>query len=96
MCCANTITIGRPRQETARREAVRRPEYRDAKARRLLQTAQRVAGPSGQAPGVRLTDDAGCEHRGVELVLVSNNTYSLERPLSAAPGRHWTAASLGS
>jgi diacylglycerol kinase family enzyme len=62
-------------------EAVRRPEYRDAKVRTLLQTAQRVAGPSGQAPGVRLTDDAGREHRGVELVLVSNNPYALERPL---------------
>jgi diacylglycerol kinase family enzyme len=62
-------------------EAVRRPEYRDAKARTLLQTAQKVAGPSGQAPGVRLTDDAGREHRGVELVLVSNNPYALERPL---------------
>jgi diacylglycerol kinase family enzyme len=62
-------------------EAVRRPEYRDAKARTLLQTAQQVAGPSGQAPGVRLIDDAGHEHSGVELVLVSNNPYALERPL---------------
>jgi diacylglycerol kinase family enzyme len=31
-------------------EAVRRPEYRDAKARTLLQAAQQVAGPSGQRP----------------------------------------------
>ena len=62
-------------------EAVRRPEYRDAKVRTLLQTAQQVAGPSGQAPGLRLTDDAGLEHRGVDVVLVSNNPYALERPL---------------
>ena len=62
-------------------EAVRRPEYRDAKVRTLLQTAQQVAGPSGQAPGLRLTDDAGLEHRGVDIVLVSNNPYALERPL---------------
>ena len=62
-------------------EAVRRPEYRDAKVRTLLQTAEQVAGPSGQATGLRLTDDAGREHRGVELVLVSNNPYALERPL---------------
>jgi len=62
-------------------EAVRRPEYRDAKVRTLLQTAQEVAGPSGQAPGLRLIDDAGREHRGVDLVLVSNNPYALERPL---------------
>ena len=62
-------------------EAVRRPEYRDAKVRTLLQTAQKVAGPSGQAPGLRLTDDAGREHRDLDLVLVSNNPYALERPL---------------
>jgi len=62
-------------------EAVRRPEYRDAKVRTLLQTAQQVAGPSGQAPGLCLTDDAGLEHRGVDVVLVSNNPYALERPL---------------
>jgi diacylglycerol kinase family enzyme len=62
-------------------EAVRRPEYRDAKVRTLLQTAQKVAGPSGQASGLRLTDDAGREHRDLDLVLVSNNPYALERPL---------------
>jgi len=62
-------------------EAVRRPEYRDAKVRTLLQTAQQVAGPSGQAPGLRLTDDAGREHGRVDIVLVSNNPYALERPL---------------
>jgi diacylglycerol kinase family enzyme len=62
-------------------EAVRRPEYRDAKVRTLLQTAQQVAGPSRKTPGLRLTDDAGREHRDVDVVLVSNNPYALERPL---------------
>lgn len=62
-------------------EAVRRPEYRDAKVRTLLQTAQEIAGPSRPAPGLRLIDDAGREHRGLDIVLVSNNPYALERPL---------------
>lgn len=61
-------------------EAVRRPQYRDAKVRTLLQTAREVAGPSGQAPGLRLIDDAGREHRGLDIVLVSNNPYALDRP----------------
>jgi diacylglycerol kinase family enzyme len=62
-------------------EAVRRPEHRDAKTRTLLQTAQEVAGPSGQAPGLRLIDDAGREHRGVDAVLVSNTPYAIGWPL---------------
>lgn len=62
-------------------EAVRRPEYRDAKVRTLLQTAREVAGPSGQAPGLHLIDDAGREHRSLDVLLVSNNPYGLERPL---------------
>jgi diacylglycerol kinase family enzyme len=62
-------------------EAVRRPEYRGAKVRTLLQTAKEVAGPSGQAPGLRLIDDAGREHRGLDIVLVSNNPYAVEQPL---------------
>jgi diacylglycerol kinase family enzyme len=62
-------------------DAVRRPEYRDAKVRTLLQTAQQVGGPSRQACGLRLIDDAGREHRRLDVVLVSNNPYALERPL---------------
>ncbi len=61
-------------------EAVRRREYRDAKVRTLVQTAQEVAGPGGRATGLRLTDNAGCEHREPDLVLVSNNPYALDRP----------------
>jgi diacylglycerol kinase family enzyme len=43
-------------------EAVRRPAYRDAKLRTLLETAQEVLGPSAPALGMRLLDDAGREH----------------------------------
>ena len=63
-------------------DAVARPAYRDAKARTLLETAQQVLGPSGQAPGLRLTDDAGREHRHLAVVLVSNNPYALDHPVA--------------
>ena len=38
-------------------DAVRRPEYRDAKVRTLLATAQAVIGPGGAAPELALVDD---------------------------------------
>jgi diacylglycerol kinase family enzyme len=60
-------------------EAVRRPEYRDAKVRTLVQTAQEVAGPSGGTSSLSVTDRAGREHRP-DLVLVSNNPYAPGRP----------------
>jgi diacylglycerol kinase family enzyme len=65
-------------------EAVRRSAYRDAKVRTLLATAEEVLGPSGEAPALRLADDAGREHRDPAVVLVSNNPYALDNPL--APG----------
>jgi diacylglycerol kinase family enzyme len=65
-------------------EAVRRSAYRDAKVRTLLETAEEVLGPSGEAPALRLADDAGREHRDPAVVLVSNNPYALDNPL--APG----------
>ena len=65
-------------------QAVRRPAYRDAKVRTLLATAEEVLGPSGEAPALRLADDAGREYRGPAVVLVSNNPYALDNPL--APG----------
>jgi diacylglycerol kinase family enzyme len=61
-------------------EAVRRSAYRDAKLRTLLDTAQRVLGPSGHTPALRLVDDAGREHARLAVALVSNNPYALERP----------------
>jgi diacylglycerol kinase family enzyme len=61
-------------------EAVRQSAYRNAKVRTLVETAQRVLGPSGQAPEVRLVDDAGRVHSHVAVLLVSNNPYALDRP----------------
>jgi diacylglycerol kinase family enzyme len=63
-------------------DAVRHPGYRDAKVRTLLETTQEVLGPSAQAPGLLLFDDAGREHRHLAVVLVSNNPYAVDRPLA--------------
>jgi diacylglycerol kinase family enzyme len=65
-------------------DAVRQPEYRDAKARTLLETAAHVLGPSAAAVDLQLVDDRGWVHRHPAVVLVSNNPYSLEPP--RAPG----------
>ena len=37
-------------------------DYRDAKVRTLVETAERVLGPRGGTPALRLVDDAGREH----------------------------------
>ena len=63
-------------------DAVHSPAYRDAKARTLLETAKKVLGPSAEVPALRLVDDVGREHRHLALVLVSNNPYTLDRPLA--------------
>ena len=63
-------------------DAVRRPAYRDAKVRTLLETAAEVMGPSAEAPALRLADDLSREHPHVAVVLVSNNPYALDRPLA--------------
>ena len=65
-------------------DAVRRPEYREAKTRTLLETTAEVLGPSGAAADLRVIDDEGREHRDPSVVLVSNNPYALDRPV--APG----------
>jgi len=62
-------------------DAVRRPAYRDAKVRTLLETADEVLGPGAPVPELRLVDDAGREHRQPAVVLVSNNPYALTRTL---------------
>jgi diacylglycerol kinase family enzyme len=63
-------------------DAVRNPAYRDAKIRTLLKTAEKVLGPSAEVPALRLVDDVGREHKHLALVLVSNNPYMLDRPLT--------------
>jgi diacylglycerol kinase family enzyme len=61
-------------------DAVRRPTYRDAKARTLAETAAQVLGPSEPASGLEVTDDRALPHRDPAVVLVSNNPYSFEPP----------------
>jgi diacylglycerol kinase family enzyme len=61
-------------------ESVRRAAYRDAKARTLLETAETVLAPHGEALAVHLVDDAGRDHDRPAVVLVSNNPYTLLRP----------------
>jgi diacylglycerol kinase family enzyme len=61
-------------------DAVQQPEYRDAKARTLLQTAAQVLGPSAAPVGLELVDDEGRRHVDPAVVLVSNNPYSLAPP----------------
>ncbi len=63
-------------------DAVRSPAYRDAKMRTLLETAEKVLGPSAEVPALGLVDDVGREHQHLALVLVSNNPYTLDRPLT--------------
>ena len=63
-------------------DAVRSPAYRDAKMRTLLETAKKVLGPRAEVPALRLVDDLGREHQHLALVLVSNNPYTLDRPLT--------------
>jgi diacylglycerol kinase family enzyme len=50
--------------------------------RTLLETAEKVLGPSAEVPDLSLVDDVGREHEHLALVLVSNNPYTLDRPLT--------------
>ncbi|TCO28036.1 diacylglycerol kinase family enzyme [Kribbella steppae] len=63
-------------------DAVRSPGYRDAKMRTLLETAEKVLGPGAEVPALRLVDEMGREHQHLAVVLVSNNPYTLDRPLT--------------
>ncbi len=76
-------------------DAVRQPEYRQAKARTLLATMQSVLGPSRSATGLRLMDDRGLEHRDLAVVLISNNPYALRRPLVTGTRPSLTSGQLG-
>ena len=76
-------------------DAVQRPEYRDAKVRTLLATAQAVLGPGGAAPELGLVDDRGREHRHPASVIVSNNPYALHQPLVTGTRSSLTSGRLG-
>ena len=64
-------------------EAVRRRDYRDAKVRTILETAQDVGGPGTHFSALRIIDDAGREHSQLAVVLVSNNPYALNHPVAS-------------
>ena len=65
-------------------EAVRRPTYREAKARTLLATAAEVLGPSAAVADLEVADDQGHVRHNPAIVLVSNNPYAVDPP--DAPG----------
>jgi diacylglycerol kinase family enzyme len=63
-------------------EAVHQSTYRDAKVRTLVEVAQTVLSPTGDATSLRLTDDVGREHAQLAVALVSNNPYALDPPVA--------------
>ena len=77
-------------------DAVQRPDYRSAKLRVLLETAEEVLGPSGSAPPLRIVDDRGREHAQPAVLLVSNNPYAVDRPVAPGPGFGSTRGALAS
>jgi diacylglycerol kinase family enzyme len=76
-------------------DAVHQDQYRDQKARTLFDTTRAVLGPSASLPELQLVDDLGLEHRSPAVVLVSNNPYSLDRPLAAGTRRALDTGELG-
>ncbi len=76
-------------------DAVRRPTYRDAKTRTLLETAAHVLGPSAAAVDLQLVDDLGRPHHDPAVVLVSNNPYSFDPPRAAGTRPRLDSGQLG-
>lgn len=62
-------------------EAVRRPAYRDAKIKTLLDTAATLFGGAGAATDLRWTAPDGAVHASAAAILVSNNPYRLGEPV---------------
>jgi diacylglycerol kinase family enzyme len=62
-------------------DAVQRADYRDAKLRTLLQTAEEVIGPrTPSSATLHVVDDLGRDHPHPAVVLVSNNPYAVDLP----------------
>ena len=76
-------------------DAVNRPEYRDAKTRTMLQTAEAVLGPGKAPPDRHLVDDRGHEHPHPAVLLLSNNPYALHQPIMAGTRPSLTSGRLG-
>ena len=66
-------------------EAVQREGYRDAKLRTILDTAPDVLGsqPSGPTSTLGWRSEDGAAHESAAVILVSNNTYRLGRPVGS-------------
>jgi P-type Ca2+ transporter type 2C len=61
-------------------DAVRSPAYRDAKVRTLLETAAEVMGPSAEAPGLDLADEAAV------MILTDDNFSTIVKAVELGRG----------
>ncbi len=78
-------------------EAVQREGYRDAKLRTILDTAPDVLGsqPSGPMSELRWRGEDGISHESAAVILVSNNTYRLGRPVGSGSRPRIDSGELG-
>jgi len=76
-------------------EAVRRPGYRDAKLRTLLDVIPDAVGPDALAQPLCFTDPEGRRHEDRATVLVSNNRYRLRGVLGTGTRPRLDDAVLG-
>ena len=76
-------------------DAVRKPDYRDARLRALLAAAREAIGPDAPAIGVVVVDDRGREHRDPAAVVVSNNPYAVDRAVARATRPRLESGRLG-
>jgi hypothetical protein len=74
-------------------EAVRRPGYREAKIRTLLDTVPDVMGPDAAPPSLRWSGDAGTE--SATAILVSNNPYRLGHAIGSGTRPRLDLGTLG-
>ena len=61
-------------------KVVRSPEYRDAKAKRVLEMLPELLGPRAPSSHLRFNGPDGRAFLGMHMLLVSNNPYELDRP----------------
>jgi diacylglycerol kinase family enzyme len=78
-------------------EAVQREGYRDAKLRTILDTAPDVLGsqPSGPTSTLGWRSEDGAAHESAAVILVSNNTYRLGRPVGSGSRPRIDGGELG-
>ena len=78
-------------------EAVQREGYRDAKLRTILDTAPDVLGSQPSAPTTKLSwrGEDGTVSESAAVILVSNNTYRLGRPVGSGTRARIDGGELG-